>query len=302
MSFLAEQRRAGWATPARALAAAALALWLFPLELPAGPASPGLAEAASPPLPDKTDAAAIIARLREARAAGLSPSYVEFDLRELPRQGEERVIPGHLWLGAVSGEPTARVALRAPHATVRFLIRGGAHPEVWRWTAESGVQASDLLAPLVPGSTVTPFDLEMPYLFWPDPRVLSLNHILGRLTNGFVFSAPPDFLAVHPDLPIVRAYLDASYNVPLKVQWIGRDQQVRKTTALVSLKRVGGQWIASALDVRDELTHDKTRLAVTAASFAPELEPRLLQPEHLADPDGPAGATTPWEAAPATAQ
>ena len=50
----------------------------------------------------------------------------------------------------------------------------------------------------------------MPFLLWPEPRVLSLNHILGRPTYGFVFQAPPEFAAVHPDIWGVRAYPDVA--------------------------------------------------------------------------------------------
>ena len=293
---------AGWRTLARRLGAAGLAATIVPAGSGDGPPALGIPSLAGPALPTKAEAELIIQRLRGARAEGASPSYVEFQLEELPRRGEARVVPGRLWLGAGDGWAATRIVLGAPGETMRLLIRGGSRPQVWRWTAGSLIRASDLFAPLLPGATITPFDLEMPFLLWPDPRVLSLNHILGRPTYGFIFQAPPDFVAAHPEIWGVRAYLDTRYNAPLKVQLLGPSQRVRNTTSLVSLKKAAGHWIPATLDFRDETTHDKTRFVVTGVAFAPEIAPGLFSPERLGDPEGPAPGIIPVEPAEAADQ
>jgi hypothetical protein len=280
-------RRPRRANPARSLAALGLALALAAPgfgggSLPLGP--PGDDRAG---LPTKAEAGLIIARLRAARESGTGPSYVEFRLGEYPRRGPETVALGRLWTGASEGGPAMRITVFGPGGPIRILVLGGPHPLAWRWSAGSPVQACDILAPLLPGSNLTPFDLELPFLSWPEPRVLSVNHILGRPTNGFVFQPPAEFLAAHPDLLAVRAYLDRVYQAPLRIQLIGPDQAVRKTISLVLLKRVADQWMPAALDFRDELTHHKTRLTLAAAAFTPPLAPRWFQPDHLADPDRP---------------
>jgi hypothetical protein len=120
-----------------------------------------------------------------------------------------------------------------------------------------------------------------------------VNHMLGRPTNGFVFQPPADFLAAHPELLAVRAYLDRAYNAPIRIQLLGPDQRVRKTISLVMLKKVAGQWLPTALDFRDELTRNKTRLSLTAAAFASPLAAPWFQPDHLADPDRPPAGIVP---------
>jgi hypothetical protein len=272
----------------RSLAGALLEFAITVSALYAGPGPMSLPRAyGQTGIPSREVAEMIIEKVTDAQVAASSPGYLEFELRELHRRGGERVVPGRLWAGYNEAGPAVRIVLSDGGAEIRFLVQGGAHPRAWHWVVGSSVQPCDLFAPLAQGANITAFDLEMPYLFWPDPRVVSVNRILGRQTNGFVFRPPPDFSAAHPDISAVRVFLDTTYNVPLQVQIIGRDGFVCKTTSLVSLKKVANRWIPEAIDIREESTREKTKFTVRAASFRHDLMPELFEAEHLGDPANP---------------
>lgn len=277
-----------WVKPLRAILLACTATGMA---FGGGPAATGNLPVNEPfSLPTKAEAQLIVEKARNAEAPGASAFYLEFLLRELPRRGDGRTVRGRIWIGAGKPGPAARISVVDHGVEYRFLVQGGAHPQAWRWTAGSPAQTSDLLVPLDREANITAFDLEMPFLYWPDPRVLSLNHILGRETNGFVFRPPPDFAAAHPEIYSVRAYLDRVYNAPLKIQIIGNQGSVRKTSSLLSLKQVGDRWIPGAFEVRDEVTHNDTRFIVTAACLRRDPSPAIFEADQLGAPvEVPAG-------------
>jgi hypothetical protein len=126
---------------------------------------------------------------------------------------------------------------------------------------------------------VTPFDLQMPYLFWPDFRLAGVTRVLGRPADLFLFRTAVS--GAEPGPSAVRAYFDAEFGEPVRTELLGADGRVRKTLSLVDLKRVGRQWIPKEVDVRDESTRDKTRIFVTAAALGLDLSPALFLPGEL---------------------
>jgi hypothetical protein len=164
------------------------------------------------------------------------------------------------------------------------LIQGGDSPRAWRQDSDGVVAPMDLFAPLADGSNLTAFDLQMPFLGWPDSRLTGITRMLGRPAYAFEFDPPAAFSADHPTIGSVRAYLDAEYGAPVETQIVGRDGQALKTLSLVDLKKVAGAWIVRDADVRDEATRDKTRFTVTAAALGLELPPSLFDPARTPGP------------------
>jgi hypothetical protein len=239
-------------------------------------------------LPSRAEAQAIIRRFRDAGFAEGGSCYLEFELRELPRRGDERIVHGRLWAGSNDRGPVVRLALDDQAAgESRLLIQGGPKPAIWRPDAAGSPQAVDLFAPLAPGSNITAFDLQMPFLYWPDASVVSVNRVLGRPAHEFVFRPPADFAAAHPEISAVRADIDTEYNAPVRTQLIGRDGRVLKTLSLVGIKKVSDQWVLKTVDVRNEATRDKTRFSVTAAALGLDLSPSLFDPAQLGGSIGP---------------
>ena len=216
-------------------------LWAAP---PSSPA-PGLAQIGKP---DAAESRRILEQFRQAGIAG--EYYLEFELHQLPRRGDERVFPGKLWGGRNSGGAIVRIAMAdATGREQRLLVQNGAQPAVWRYAegqlTQPGITA--LLEPLVAGVELTAFDLEMPFLAWPDAEVTAIVRVLGRPAYAFLFRPPLTFAAQHPEPAAVRAYFDTQFNAPTQTELLDASGRITKTLSLVELKRIGTQTLPKTL-------------------------------------------------------
>jgi hypothetical protein len=229
-----------------------------------------------------------LARFREA---GLPAGYFEFILRILPRRGDERDLPGRLWV-ARDGPGTAFRLVLSPGAPEerRWLIRGGEQGGTWRLAAQGVAQPAAATEPLAPGAILEPFDLQLPFLFWPDETLVSVKRKLNRPANTFLFRPPADFAAANPAVGSVRAYFDTQFDAPDEVDVFSPSGQPARTLSVVELKKIGEAYVPSQLDVRDEATRDKARLQLTAGALNLDLPAALFQPEGLDGPVDPPAA------------
>jgi len=233
-------------------------------------------------LPDAAAGRALLARWRSMNGEAI---YLEFDLHALPRRGDERVFRGRLWSGRNDRGPITRIALTGADGRERhFLVQSGPDARVWRSDEKSGAKPDSpgLMDPLIPGTEITGFDLQMPFFYWPEPKLLSMSRIRGRPSYVFLFHPPAEFAARYPELAAVRAYLDAEYDAPVQFELIGPDGQVAKTWSLLDLKRVEGKWMVKEVDVRNEATRDKTRFIATGVVFGIHPSAALFDPIRLA--------------------
>jgi hypothetical protein len=241
--------------------------------------------------PGAVEAARILDQFRRSGIAG--EYYLEFELRALPRRGEERVFNGRLWGGRnVQGAINRIELVDGDGRKHRLLVQNGAHATVWR-LAEARVSPlgiAALFAPVIPGVEVTAFDLQMPFLYWPDAVLQSINRILGRPAHAFLFRPPAGFAAENPEVAAARAFLDTQFNALLQTELIGRDGRILKTFSLVSLKTVDKQPVPKSVDFLNAITRDKTRLQVRGIALHLDLAPSLFEPAALAEEIGPPAA------------
>ena len=235
--------------------------------------------------PDALEAARLLEQFRQAGIPG--EFFLDIELRSLPRRGAEQTFQGRLWAGRNTAGAITRVELTdAAGVSHRLLIQNGERPAVWRF--EGGrvaqLEIADLFAPLIPGVEITAFDVQMPFLYWPDSTLERIVRVLGRPTYAYLFRAPAEFTAKHGDVVAARAYLDTQFNQLLQTELIGRDNKVVKTFAFVSLKKVGDQHVPKQADYRNEVTRDKTRLQITGAALHLTLPPTTFLPEDLTQP------------------
>jgi hypothetical protein len=254
---------------------------------PASPA-PGLAQIGKP---DAAESHRILEQFRQAGIAG--EYYFEFELHQLPRRGDERVFPGKLWGGRNARGAIVRIAMTdATGREQRLLVQNGAQPGVWRYADNQLTQPgmTALLEPLVPGVELTAFDLEMPFLAWPDAEVTAIVRVLGRPAYAFFFRPPPAFAVQYPELAAVRAYFDTQFNAPTQTELLNAADGITKTLSLVEFKRLGDQPLPKVLEVRNETTRDKTRFVLTAAALQLDLASTIFEPGSLADDIRPPAA------------
>jgi hypothetical protein len=235
--------------------------------------------------PNAAEAAKLLDQFRRAGLPG--EFYLEFDLRAMLRRGTGQTYRGKMWGGRNAQGALTRVELTdgsgKPH---RLLIQNGERPSVWRFTDGRVVQldVAALFSPLIPGVEITAFDVQMPFLYWPDATLEKITRVLGRPTYSYLFRPPAAFVAQYKDITGARAYLDAQFNQLLQTELLGRDGKVVKAFAFVNLKRVGEQYIPKQADYRNEATRDKTRLEVTAAGLNLKLPAAVFDSATLAQP------------------
>jgi hypothetical protein len=263
------------------------------LTLPASAAVPLSVppELAQVGLPDAAEIARILVQFRQTGIAG--DYFLEFDLRTLPRRGEEKSFQGKMWGSrTVEGAITRVVLAAGADREQRLLVQNGGAAAVWRLEGQQPVSldAAALFQPVVPGVNLTAFDLQMPFLYWPGVTLEKITRMRGRPAHVFLFRPPAAFAAENPRVGAVRAYLDTQYNAPTQIETIDPDGRVVKTLSLLDLKKVGEQWMPKSFEVRDEVTRDKTRLTVSAAALNLALPSGLFTPAGLMDEVRPPAA------------
>ena len=233
--------------------------------------------------PDQAEGQRVLAAFRQAGIAG--EYYLEFDLRVLPRRGEERVFHGQLWGGRNEQGAVLRVAVKdAAGQERRLLIQSGENSAVWRSdVAGDTPRRVESFEPLVPGVELTAFELQMPYIYWPDARLKGVQRVRSRPTHVFLFHPPEAWAALHPGIGWVRAYLDTQFNAPVQTELLDPQGTILKTLSLVDLKKIGDQYIVKSVDLRNEATRDKTRFQVTAAALGLEFSRVVFEPARLGE-------------------
>jgi hypothetical protein len=237
--------------------------------------------------PSKAEAAAFLDQFR--RSVWVEPTYAEFDLRQMPRRGAELLYHGRFWGARNERGPITRFEVFGAKdgGTRRILIQGGPDPQIWITDgAGAGTPSPQaLMQPLITGLDIAPFDLlPMPYLYWLDSELVGVERIRGRQAYVYLLTAPADFPAGASGVRAVRAYLDAQYDALEQSETLRGDGTVAKTLSLLELRKVGPRWIPKDVDVRNEVTRDKTRLTLTAIAVGTPSDPAVFDPSRLGAP------------------
>jgi len=257
--------------------------------LHAQPRRPRPAHPSDMKTPDQAEGTDILGQMRQALMA--EDTYLEFELKVLPRRGEEILSEGRLWASQNSEGPVMRLSL----GEGTLLVQSGPNPMAWRWSSRAqrepaAMDVAKWFAPLA-DSDLSAFDLQMPFLFWEDWVYEGQGMVGGRTADTFFVKPPPSVATQRPELTAIRFHLDRTYHAILLAEHIGKDGAVMKTFRLVGLKRVGERYTMKAVEIRDEMTRRKTRLTVTEARIGDQLPAVMFKPEYLdRAPSKPASA------------
>ena len=240
--------------------------------------------------PDQSEGARILADMRALGPDG--GYYFEFELRVLPRRGDETRIPGRLWGGRNTAGPISRLTLLAPATAAgapaserRMLVQGGPDPSAWQWPSASGTSAivvddAMLFAPLA-GTDLSAFDLQMPFLYWTDFIYEGKTRLNNRPVETFLLYPPASLARHRPDLAAVRVYLDPEYKALVRAEQIGDGERVLKSFSLGGLVKIDGRWTPRSFELRDETTRNKTRFVITAAALGIDFAGAVFDPGNL---------------------
>ena len=245
--------------------------------------------------PDRLDPAEGQRVIEQFRRIGLAGDFAfAVELIHEPRRAATETYTGTV-VGTWGQAPQTRLDLAPLEVGApprRYLQWNGVQPVLWTvdWEASPPavvqITGESLYRPLVPGITFTPYDLQMPFIYWRDFAYEGSNRLKGRPVHYFLLY-PPAEDARYDEIGAVRVAIDADFNVAVRAETLDLEGNPSKRLDVQSVKKVQGQWIVRRLDLIDLVSEDRTRLEVVAAAVGIVVDDALLDPTHLADPDAP---------------
>ena len=273
-------------------------VWLFGILvlMVAGPVADGFGQRR---ITDRVDPIQALDRekghafLDEFRRMGLQGDYgFEFELRTMPRRGEERRFDGRMWGSRNRQGPVTLFEIRErerPENRLRLLVQNGTNPAVWMAEpVEDGgyevksLGVEDWFSPLM-GTDYTPFDLQMPFVFWEDFDYEGVFRVRGRPCHVFRMNPPEAFRTEHGHLSSVQIYLDAEFKALFRAESLDDAGDPERVFSVIDFKKVQDEWIVKTIDLRDERARDKTRFQVTRAAMNVRLPVTAFDPVNLGD-------------------
>ncbi|AWT59688.1 MAG: hypothetical protein DF168_00882 [Candidatus Moanabacter tarae] len=236
---------------------------------------------------DEVDA---FSALEEFRYQGISEKYsLSFLLLNIPNEGEETYHRGQIW-GNSKNDGTRTVIRLEPvagngEAEIRLFLENGIDPVAWRIRKGTKtlrmIKGASLFFPLFPGLVLTPFELQMPFLFWEDYIYEGVSKLKGRRAFMFLMIPPLAIRKANPDMEAVRVSIDTKFKVLIKAQILGPRRQTLKSFKIVSLKKIQNQVIIKRIDFLDEISRNKTRFIVTGADLSLVIDDVFFRPDTL---------------------
>ena len=219
----------------------------------------------------------------------------KFELEHFPRRGRSSVFTGQIWGTWRQSLPLLRIYLRPItgdlFSSVKMLSKNGPEPEIWmvrdipgRETESHRVLGDELLSPILDGVLYSPFDLQMPFLYWPEYEYQGTERKKGRDALVFRMIPPAPFSAAHPEVGAVRLYIDIKFKALLGATVLDEAGEPVRSFKIISFKKFHKEWIPKSVDLIDEKTRDKTRFNVVAAALDQQFSVELFVPHSLKGP------------------
>ncbi|MDX2110943.1 MAG: outer membrane lipoprotein-sorting protein [Verrucomicrobiota bacterium] len=221
---------------------------------------------------------AVMEKFRNAHPAG--DYSFHFELRDTPAQGPNQFFRGQLWGSWQAAGPVTRIALFKEAERVEFLVQNGPAPKMWRILADKeatpvALTQTDYTHPLMGSMQFTPFELQMPFIYWKDFVYEGSERVKGRPAYTFILY-PPEGALLPTNLAAVRVTVDADFNALLRAETLDGSGKPMKSFRILSFKKAGETWIVKTIDLIDERTRAKTRFTVIAAAVAQEFGKELF--------------------------
>jgi hypothetical protein len=238
---------------------------------------------------DAEEGAKRMASFRAQRLAG--DFCFKFQLEHKPRRGDTIRYNGILYGSWNDRGPVSRfilyprsvgdeVSMELP--PVELIVQNGVDPAVWiRRQAEAPfvrIEDGALFEPIFDGVLYTPFDLQMPFVFWQNYIYEGPSRVLSRIGQQFLMQPPEGSLAKLNGITAVRIALDDTYFAMLKVEVLGEDAVPCSSFTVRGLKKVQGQYIVKTIQLKDLHSKDATDFKVKAASIEILLNPEVFNP------------------------
>jgi len=248
---------------------------------------------------DQEEGAKRLADFRQQRLDG--DFCFEFQLQHKPRKSIRTIrYEGVMWGSWNESGPVTRFRISpareqvdgplAKAEAVELIIQNGISPQAWLRRSADGVfeliQGEALFDPILPGLLYSPFDLQMPFVYWEDfiyegPALIGTS----RVGQQFLMQPPDGSASAARGISGVRVSLDDTYNALWRIEVMDTQKQMSSRFAVESFKKVEEQYIVKRITLTDYPTKDRTTFEVRAASVGISLGRDLFQPNSTLDPD-----------------
>lgn len=215
-----------------------------------------------------------------------APYFLEFTLRTYGKGRPDLRLNGRMYGGLNRNGPVSLLEIDDDGQSTqssRYLIQNGPVPVVWRSgtaTIEPELLVGEALSAPLYQTDVTPFDLQLPYLFWQDFVYEGLTRFRGRPTDVFILYPPLDERDLYPEISGVRLYLDSQFDAMMQAEILDVEMAVAKQINLLEIRKIDDAWMAKTIDVKMP-DGNKTRFQITAARMNCDWDGMLFQPDSL---------------------
>lgn len=240
---------------------------------------------------ERLDLEAAAARIDMFRQQRLQGDYCfRFELQHLPRRGRTAKYIGAMWGSWNDLGPVTRIELYTnPLGTkgdvldkVELIFQNGAEPSAWiRRDANQSferIEGSAFFEPIIPSIDYSPFDLQMPFVYWSDFKYEGAAGVQSRVAQHFLMYPPEGSVAAEKGVQAVRIGLDDTYHALLRVEVIDDTGEERSRFTVESFKKIQEQYIVKQITLRNNETRDRTRFKVRAAALGLDLPDAIFDP------------------------
>lgn len=249
---------------------------------------------------DAEEGAAKLAAFRGQRLAG--DFYFEFQLEHKPRRARTVRYDGMMWGTWNEQGPLSRIVIypnAANHGTVpeterpvELIVQNGQVPAAWiRRSGEADfkpIQGQALFEPILPGLLYSPFDLQMPFVYWERFEYEGPALAMGsRVAQQFLMLPPEDSPSAQRGISGVRIGLDDTYDALLTIEVLGADEKPGSRFAVESVQKLQSQYIVKRITLTDYPSKDRTTFNVNAASVGLSLSRDLFAPDASIEAEAP---------------
>lgn len=215
----------------------------------------------------------------------------QFQLEHKPRKGRTVRYHGIMYGSWNERGPVSRFTLfperigedtSIAHAPVEMIVQNGASAQVWmrRQPTDAFVLIADgaLFEPVFDGVLYTPFDLQMPFVFWDEYLYEGPSRVLSRIGQRFLMKTPIGSLADQNGITAVRIVLDDAYDALLQVDVLEQADRLRSRFTVRGLKKIQGQHIVKEIELKDMQSKDATSFKVKAARLGLMFDAAVFDP------------------------
>ncbi len=220
-------------------------------------------------------------------------------LKIMPRRDKTRYLNGEIYGARTDKGPISRIDIveqpidvnpdgnRIEKRVLRLLLQSGQNAyAMGKRTGEEGpphVFDSEEALEQIAGSEFSLFDLLAPYVYWPRFRYEGRTTFRGSPTHLFWMYPPEEDELLNQRIGGVRLFINDQFNVLTQTEIFDAEDRKLKTIYIIGVDKVDGQTLFKELDVRNEVTRDKTRLKILDASMGLELPANLFTAQSLMD-------------------